>query len=167
MTKDEFKPIAKKLSYAYMREDFLNSGQQLSLWHTMLEDLDAERVDRAATAYIKKNHYPPTIADIRAEYSRLKSADSEFRAQMMEIYDETRGLYPCSYDSPKARATWKAAVKSLSRAVEALKPMDAAWSIRRVTARHVANHEKAGKVDLLPDWIDYLEGIENWGMKQN
>lgn len=166
MTKEEFKPIAKKLRLAYNRDGFLDGKEQINLWLCMLEDLDARRVDRAVTAYIHKGQFPPTIADIRAEYSKLKSEESVFKAQMMEIYGETKGVYPCSYDSPKTRAAWKQAVE-FARKKLGCKTLDAAWAVKDVTTSIVSWYEQHDRVDKLPEWIDFLEGFAEWDMNRN
>lgn len=166
MTKEEFKPIAKKLRLAYSRDGFLDGKEQINLWLCMLEDLDAKRVDRAATAYIHKGQFPPTIADIRAEYSKLKSEESVFKAQMMEIYGETKGVYPCSYDSPQARAAWKQAVEYTKNRM-GFKALDAAWAVKNATINFVSWYEQHSNVNLLPEWIDYLKGFAEWGTNQN
>lgn len=97
MTKDELKPILKKLKFAYQRESFLAEQEALDLWLERLGDCKKEILEVAVGNYIDKNTYQPTIADIRAEYKKIVEAREHIKAQLREIYDRTRGTYPDMY----------------------------------------------------------------------
>ena len=155
MDKNEFKPIARKLRLAYRRDGFLDDKEALELWLVMLNDLDAKFVDAAAESYIKRNQYQPTIADIRAEYARVRSHEQKVRTECLDLYGETKGVYPCSYDTTETRAQWRYVVTKDGR-----QDADVARLVRNYTREFVRKHELDGTIDQVPDWLEFLRGLK-------
>lgn len=157
MTKDEFKPIAKKLRLAYRRDGFLDDKEQINLWLCMLDDYDARVMDTAAESYIRKFQYPPTIADMRRECGYIAEKVNRYRAEITEQYGYAIGVYPSADDTDLARAVWR-------RIVNAGQTWDArlcrAKAVRNATIDYVQSAERQGLVDNLPTWYDYLKTVE-------
>lgn len=53
------------LSTAYPRDNFIPNEYTFNLWYSALHDIDYQRLNKAAQAYIMANKFPPTIAEIR------------------------------------------------------------------------------------------------------
>lgn len=121
MTKEEFAPIVIKINQAYLeRQPITQEG--FAVWLDLLKDLDANTLDIAASNYIRANKFPPTIADLRTEYKKIKDRLQSIENQLREIYDRTRGTYPDMYlnsddaerntAAVEARKAWWELVKS-------------------------------------------------------
>lgn len=73
MTEEEFGPIAMLLHVAYKTQpDAVRFDKQaLTVWYTMLQDLDAGILKKAVVNIIARSPYQPRISDVRAEYAAL------------------------------------------------------------------------------------------------
>lgn len=65
MTKEEWIGIVKVLKASYTSEHFIPDKESNMVWYEMLKDLDCAMVKQAVVEYVCKEHFPPTIADIR------------------------------------------------------------------------------------------------------
>ena len=81
ITRDDFSIITKGLKAAYPKDDFISSEYTFNLWYTALQDIDYPTLNRAATAYIMSNHFPPTISDIRQLAYDLTAPADEIAAE--------------------------------------------------------------------------------------
>lgn len=149
MTKEEFKQIAKKLKMSYQRENFFADTETLNSWYDSLKDFGADLVTEVVDEYIKHNKFQPTIADIYAPCEELRA---KYKNGLREIYEYTKGVYPCSEDTKEARVTWNMIINSRT------------WEGRFNKARHFASHtsayvenaERSGKINDIPTFEEYL-----------
>lgn len=154
MTKEEFKPIAKKLITAYgdADEKFLCDKPRLDFWLTMLQDLDAAKLNAAVDSYIKRERYRPMIADIRNEYAMIESRCREYNDRTNSNYYKAMHEYPYYEDTDEARAifwsivkspgsTWKQTLENSERIID------------RTRAFVMVHLEHA---DKLPTWTEFL-----------
>lgn len=77
MTKDEFKPIAKRLRSAFARYHFMENAFDFDTWYLSLHDIPDEMLAEAVFEYIMTQSNPPTIADIRKLAAKRASKDGE------------------------------------------------------------------------------------------
>ena len=96
ITRDDFSIITKGLKAAYPKDDFISSEYTFNLWYTALQAIDYPTLNRAATAYIMSNHFPPTISDIRQlAYDLTAPADdiaAEEWSKLMRALGHAGGL---------------------------------------------------------------------------
>lgn len=77
MTKDEFKPIAKRLRSAFARYHFMDNAFDFDTWYLSLRDIPDEMLAEAVFEYIMTQSNPPTIADIRKLAAKRANKDGE------------------------------------------------------------------------------------------
>lgn len=137
MTKEEFLPLATRINQAYPIKQPI-SREGFSVWHDLLNDLDVSTLTQAANNYIKKNTFPPTIADLRTEYGKIKDHLEAIKAELRTIYDRTRGVYPYSNDDDETKEVWQTLViqKPLEERIEYARRIEAAVNrfVREVEA---------------------------------
>ena len=104
VTREEFKVIAATIKAAYQRENFMDSQRVFDLWYSQLQDIDAETLRRAASAYIMSNHFPPTIADIRQMAFDLTAPADDIAAEEWSKLMRALGYA----GSPEAADHWHA-----------------------------------------------------------
>lgn len=150
MTKEEFKPICRKLraAYADSNSDFLADTAKKAFWLSMLSDLDARKLNAAVDSYIKRERFKPMIADIRNEYDMIEAKCAEYRDRTNSNYYKAMHEYPCYEDSAEAMAiywqlvnkggTWKDVLAESERFVD------------RTKAYVMVNLHR------LPTWTEYL-----------
>ena len=166
MTKEEFKPIARTLKHAYRREDFFNDTAILETWLRLLEDLDADILQKAVDNYIREAKYQPTIADIRTEYAKIIKEQSEIKMRLMEIYDRTRGIYPDMHlndddetrkiASEKALYAWERLITSENCPLE--KQIERAMRIEEITGAYVKKVEANPAIKKIPTLEEFFKG---------
>lgn len=73
MTQEEFAQIAMLLHVAYKTQaDAVRFDKDsLTVWFTMLQDLDADILKAAVINLIARSPYQPRISDVRLEYARI------------------------------------------------------------------------------------------------
>lgn len=98
MQKNEFLNLAAAIKTYYPKDNILPTKESMELWYDLLSDLDYKMAQNAMKNYVKKNQYPPTIADLRQEYELLDDERRRKRAQLKETYNSTLAIYPCAYD---------------------------------------------------------------------
>lgn len=104
ITRDDFSIITKGLKAAYPKDDFISSEYTFNLWYTALQDIDYPTLNRAATAYIMSNHFPPAIADIRRIACDLVLPADEIAAEEWQRLMKALG----QAGRPDAVEYWKA-----------------------------------------------------------
>ncbi len=62
---EDFRTIMRALIAAYPRDNFIPNEYTFNLWYSALHDIDYQRLNKAAQAYIMANKFTPTIAEIR------------------------------------------------------------------------------------------------------
>lgn len=153
MTKDEFRPIIKKLKIAYRRENFFNDEDMIDLWYERLGDLKTAFLAEAVNNYIDANAYQPTIADIRAEYQKIEDHIRIINRELRTIYDRTVGTYPNSLDNKKTQSTWWELIKGY--------PLEeriaAAEEVERMTIDYIREVERSDRQEV-PHITDFFKG---------
>lgn len=153
MTKDEFRPIIKKLKIAYRRENFFNDEDMIDLWYERLGDLKTAFLAEAVNNYIDANAYQPTIADIRAEYQKIEDHIRIINRELRTIYDRTVGTYPNSLDNKETQATWWELIKGY--------PLEeriaAAEEVESMTIDYIREVERSDRQEV-PHITDFFKG---------
>lgn len=153
MTKDEFRPIIKKLKIAYRRENFFNDEDMINLWYERLGDLKTAFLAEAVNNYIDANAYQPTIADIRAEYQKIEDHIRIINHELRTIYDRTVGTYPNSLDNKETQAAWWELIKGY--------PLEeriaAAEEVERMTIDYIREVERSDRQEV-PHITDFFKG---------
>lgn len=153
MTKDEFRPIIKKLKIAYRRENFFNDEDMIDLWYERLGDLKTAFLAEAVNNYIDANAYQPTIADIRAEYQKIEDHIRIINRELRTIYDRTVGTYPNSLDNKETQAAWWELIKGY--------PLEeriaAAEEVERMTIDYIREVERSDRQEV-PHITDFFKG---------
>lgn len=153
MTKDEFRPIIKKLKIAYRRENFFNDEDMIDLWYERLGDLKTAFLAEAVNNYIDANAYQPTIADIRAEYQKIEDHIRIINRELRTIYDRTVGTYPNSLDNKETQSTWWELIKGY--------PLEeriaAAEEVERMTIDYIREVERSDRQEV-PHITDFFKG---------
>lgn len=85
-----------KSTYGSRFQEFTKSVADV--WFECLKDLNRDMLINATYNYVKKNQYPPTIADLRQEYEALDDERRRKRVQLRDTYNSTLAIYPCAYD---------------------------------------------------------------------
>ena len=85
-----------KNTYGSRFQEFTKSAADV--WFECLKDLNRDMLVNATYNYVKKNQYPPTIADLRHEYEALDDERRRKRVQLRDTYNSTLAIYPCAYD---------------------------------------------------------------------
>lgn len=153
MTKDEFRPIIKKLKIAYRRENFFNDEDMIDLWYERLGDLKTAFLAEAVNNYIDANAYQPTIADIRAEYQKIEDHIRIINRELRTIYDRTVGTYPNSLDNKETQAAWWELIKGY--------PLEeriaAAEEVEHMTIDYIRGVERSDRQEV-PHITDFFKG---------
>lgn len=163
MTKDEFRPIVKKLKIAYRRDDFFADNDMIDLWYERLGNAEPEYLAKAVDNYIDKNSFQPTIADIIAEYKAIKDGISAVNARLREIYDRTRGVYPNIRlnDSEEEKKAAELDARNAWTALIMQKPFQEriafAERVEQTTIKYVKMIEENGRNDI-PTLAEFFRG---------
>ena len=93
MTREETKAVIRILLSGY-GEKFKIDQNGFSVWCECMSDLRFDVAKKAATEYVKKSQYPPTVADIRNEYKILWDDYTAMLRHINESFDMASGCYP-------------------------------------------------------------------------
>lgn len=159
MKRSELMPILEDLKLAFMRQNFLESEQELELWLRMLQDLDKSALQKSAENYIKRNQFPPTIADIRTAYRSIKEQQAKMRGELLDIYGDTMSIYPGYVDTDESRQAWVEAVRR-AREGTTFTATAVARALRNKTWKFIQDAEQTGTINEIPNWLDYLRGLQ-------
>ena len=163
MTKDEFRPIVKKLKIAYRRDGFFSDEDMIDLWYERLGNTKPEYLIKAVDNYIDKNTFQPTIADIIAEYKAITDGISAVNARLMEIYDRTRGIYPnlllngSEEEKKSAELEARNAWTSLIMKKPFHERIAYAERIEQITIKYVKMIEDSGR-NVIPTLEEFFKG---------
>ena len=101
MTREETKAVVVILLDAY-GEKYKIDQSGFNVWCDCMSDLRFDVAKKAATEYIKKSQYPPTVADIRNEYKILWDDYTAMIRHINESFDIASGCYPDVTDEQRA-----------------------------------------------------------------
>ena len=155
MNKKEFGALIQTIRGCYGERFQTLDTVMADAWYEFLNDLDFARAKVALGNYIKSNAYPPTIADIRAEYQKILDAESEARVQLRGVYEETVAIYPMANHEPDIERTYKAILNG----IEKKDRMKAACRILDRAKRHVRACEESGSSTIEP-LTEFVKGID-------
>lgn len=93
MTREELKEIIKVLYKAY-GDKFKIDQSGFDVWCDTMLDLRFDVAKKAASEYVKRSQYPPTIADIRNEYNVLWEEHQALVRHINESFESAAGMYP-------------------------------------------------------------------------
>ena len=164
MTKDEFRPIVRKLRIAYRRDKFFDEDDMIDLWYERLGKADKDILMAAADKYIDNHTFQPTIADIITEYKKITDHASEVKAQLREIYDRTKGTYPDTYlnsDAETKEAARKRAIAAWWAMIKDLpldKRLDKAHEIENEVMQYVRQVEADTGRQQIPTLEEFFRG---------
>lgn len=97
MNIDEFTTIVKTLKTVYADPKYIPNDDAVMIWYRLLKDLDYKRCSNAVATIMQTFRFPPTVADIRAEYAK----QSEERMDAMEAWGKyiVRAIRDSGYHS--------------------------------------------------------------------
>lgn len=163
MTREEFATIVTKINQVYLDKKPITK-EGFDIWYDLLSDLEAATLDAASSNYIRENRYPPTIADLRSEYQKIKDYLADVKSQLRAIYDRTRGIYPDTHlndDEETRRAASEDAMKAWWDLVKEY-PIDEriarAERIESVTNQFVRKVEEDENRKEIPTLADFFRG---------
>lgn len=101
MNRSDFQKVMEAVKEAYGDRFQKLTTSMLNVWYSCLDDLDGDRLLRAARNYIKEKQYPPTIADLReayrdtrwtepAEGKEEKDPFGRFQTMQEDVFEEFR-----------------------------------------------------------------------------
>jgi len=93
MNKEETRAIVQILKNVY-RDKFDIKQGTFEIWCECMSDLRFDVAKKAATEYVKKSQYPPTVADIRNEYKILWDDYTAMIRHINESFEAAVGCYP-------------------------------------------------------------------------
>ena len=154
MTKEEFATIVIKINQAYKdKEPVTEEG--FEVWYELLSDLETRTLNEAAKNYIKENRYPPTIADLRTEYAKIKNRVNDINRQLRQIYDRTVGIYPNSTDDDETKKVWM----NIIRCKPLEERIEYAEKLERFTSRYVRSVED-GNTEIVPTVTEFFRKVK-------
>ena len=103
MKVDDFRVIIRGLMAAYPRDNFIPNEYTFNLWYEALKDIDYPTLNKASTAYVMGNKFPPTIADIRQLAHDLATPPDDIAAEEWERLRKALG----HAGSPEALQHWQ------------------------------------------------------------
>lgn len=101
MKREELKEIVQMFRKVY-GEKFKIDQQSFDIWCDCLGDLRFDVAKKAATEFIKKSQYAPTVADIQNEYNLLWEEYKAMVRHIGESFDAAAGYYPCITEEQRA-----------------------------------------------------------------
>lgn len=123
MTVENTLSLIEMIAAAYPRFEVLKSEDTITVWHECLEDLEYGKAKEATKNVIRVSEFPPTIAQIRADYENIERAEREVLSQIKQSYSNIRSYYPgCGelnygWEEFKARAKTPEQARRLSQAI--------------------------------------------------
>ena len=102
MTRAELNEIIKVFQKVY-GDKFKIDQSGFNIWCENMLDLRFDVTKKAASEYVKKSQYPPTIADIRNEYNILWEEHLNLVRHINEDFESAAGMYPNNDDKQRER----------------------------------------------------------------
>lgn len=83
MDKTEFGVLVKAMKAVYSEPKFIPDKDAFEVWYKLLKDLDYDMASMSISKYMLTNRFPPSIADIRTQYSDISNTKEN------ELYETT------------------------------------------------------------------------------
>lgn len=74
--REDFKKLVKGMKAVYAQPTFLPDQDAFNVWYSLLRDLEYNVCSAAIQAYMLRNKFPPTIADIRELAQEIKHGEA-------------------------------------------------------------------------------------------
>lgn len=144
MNKTEFKSLIEQISAAYSNL-FVVTPDVLNVWFENLSDLDFKAVEGALKAFIRQNHYPPTISDLRRFNEKLEGVRKENIKELKRVWENICNQYPASLRDEKAKTYFLGYIKT----VASEKRVEAAKDISNAVRAYVRKKERGTDTRML------------------
>ena len=153
MNGSEFAKIVDIIRGAFPHMDRFKDDDVKDVWFECLEDLEYGKARTATLNAIKSaREFPPSIADIRAEYEVLEEAERKIRGEIKNSYDNIKSYYPGSGGANYGWAEFQERAKT---------PEDAR-ALSQMIFQFVRQCENE-KCDNTPDFAEVIKGIRREG----
>lgn len=97
MDKKDFLGIMQELNVVYGERKFPLTEQTLNVWNKYLGKCEKEVFEKAVEKFVRTSAFPPTIADIFQEISKISEDKIERRREFDAVYLRILNAYPASY----------------------------------------------------------------------
>lgn len=97
MDKKDFLEIMQELNVVYGDRKFPLTEQTLNVWNKYLGKCEKEVFEKAVEKFVRTSAFPPTIADIFQEISKISEDKMERRREFDAVYLRILNAYPASY----------------------------------------------------------------------
>lgn len=97
MDKQDFLKIMRELNVVYGERKFPLTAQTLDIWNKYLGKCDKGILEKAVEKFVRISAFPPTIADIFQEISKISEDKMERRREFDAVYLRILNAYPASY----------------------------------------------------------------------
>ena len=97
MNKKDFLEIMQELNVVYGDRKFPLTEQTLNVWNKYLGKCEKEVLEKAVEKFVRTSAFPPTIADIFQEISKISEDKIERRREFDAVYLRILNAYPASY----------------------------------------------------------------------
>ena len=97
MDKKDFLGIMQELNVVYGERKFPLTAQTLDIWNKYLGKCDKKVLEKAVEKFVRTSAFPPTIADIFQEISKISEDKIERRREFDAVYLRILNAYPASY----------------------------------------------------------------------
>lgn len=97
MDKKDFLGIMQELNVVYGDRKFPLTEQTLNVWNKYLGKCEKEVFEKAVEKFVRTSAFPPTIADIFQEISKISEDKMERRREFDAVYLRILNAYPASY----------------------------------------------------------------------
>lgn len=149
MDKKDFLGIMQELNVVYGDRKFPLTEQTLNVWNKYLGKCEKEVFEKAVEKFVRTSAFPPTIADIFQEISKISEDKIERRREFDAVYLRILNAYPASYLDD----AYEVYVKNTGGDIEKAREM-----LKRVQNR-VKAYEHMQNVDTyMPPLSKILEG---------
>lgn len=149
MDKKDFLEIMQELNVVYGDRKFPLTEQTLNVWNKYLGKCEKEVFEKAVEKFVRTSAFPPTIADIFQEISKISEDKMERRREFDAVYLRILNAYPASYLDD----AYEVYVKNTGGDIEKAREM-----LKRVQNRVKAFEKMQAADPYMPPLSKILEG---------
>lgn len=149
MDKKDFLEIMQELNVVYGDRKFPLTEQTLNVWNKYLGKCEKEVFEKAVEKFVRTSAFPPTIADIFQEISKISEDKIERRREFDAVYLRILNAYPASYLDD----AYEVYVKNTGGDIEKAREM-----LKRVQNRVKAFEKMQAADPYMPPLSKILEG---------
>lgn len=150
MDKKDFLGIMQELNVVYGDRKFPLTEQTLNVWNKYLGKCEKEVFEKAVEKLVRTSAFPPTIADIFQEISKISEDKMERRREFDAVYLRILNAYPASYLDD----AYEVYVKNTGGDIEKAREM-----LKRVQNRVKAFEQMQAADPYMPPLSKILEGL--------